>query len=184
MTQQVQDLFSFLRSKNFLDEVPPSRDGATSPAAPPPHLGDSPGGASASSAPSQHELRANEGQAMTFDIAAIGEKLRLASEAQLDAAPFGIVRVDDEGRVLFYNRYESELAGVAPEDALGQNFFMRLAPCSNNRLFYGRFKEGVRRDELQASFSYTFTYKMKPTLVDVHLYRDEASNNWILVRKR
>jgi photoactive yellow protein len=199
MTQQVQDLFSFLRSKNFLDEVPPSRDGAVSPSAPPPRLrgdekddrtndyagGDSGGGgggrAGNASAP---ELRAHGAGRLSFDLAAVGEKLRHASEAQLNNAPFGIVRVDDEGRVLFYNRYESELADVAPRDAMGQNFFLRLAPCSNNRLFYGRFKEGVRSGDLEESFSYTFTYKMKPTLVDVLMYRDNAGNNWVLVRKR
>ncbi|MFB6273887.1 MAG: PAS domain-containing protein [Salinibacter sp.] len=114
----------------------------------------------------------------------VGEELRHLGADTLNAAPFGIIRIDDEGIVQFYNRYESNLSGVPPEDAVGTNFFTELAPCSNNPLFLGRFKEGVDDGELDEHFTYTFTYKMRPTLVDVRLYRDEAGNNWILIQKR
>lgn len=121
---------------------------------------------------------------LNFDSDDIDEKLYQASHEQLNKADFGIVRVDDKGCVEFYNRYESELAGVAPEDAKGRNFFTHLAPCSNNRIFQGRFKKGIRSGEMDEQFTYTFTYKMRPTLVDIRLIRDSQSNNWVLVRKR
>jgi len=118
-----------------------------------------------------------------FEDDDLANKLRHASEEQLDAAPFGVIKVDDEGIVQFFNRYESELSGMDPEEVTGRNFFTQVAPCTNNRLFRGRFKKGVRRDELDETFTYTYTYKMRPTLVDVHLYRDDAGNNWITVQK-
>jgi photoactive yellow protein len=121
---------------------------------------------------------------LMFEGDDIGEKLQQASHEQLDNADFGIVRVDDKGHVEFYNQYESELAGVAKEDAKGKNFFTHLAPCSNNRIFQGRFKRGVRSGEMDETFTYTFTYKMRPTLVDIRLVRDSKSNNWVMVRKR
>ena len=118
-----------------------------------------------------------------FDDEDLGEKLRHVNEDRLDDAPFGVIKVDDEGEVLFFNQYESDLSGMDPDDVLGRNFFTQVAPCTNNRLFRGRFKKGVRRGELDETFTYTYTYKMRPTLVDVHLYRDEAGNNWITVQK-
>ena len=121
---------------------------------------------------------------LAFDADGVGERLRHADEATLHTAPFGIVRLDDDGTVQFYNRYESELSGVAPEDALGRDFFTQLAPCSNNHLFRGRFEEGIDTGTLDDHFTYTFTYKMRPTLVDVRLYRDEAGLNWVLIHKR
>jgi len=114
----------------------------------------------------------------------IGERLRHASDEELDNAPFGIIRVDDGGVVQFFNQYESKLSGVDPEEAIGRNFFTQVAPCTNNRLFRGRFEEGVRQDDLDTTFTYTYTYRMRPTLVDVHLYRDSAGHNWIVVRER
>jgi photoactive yellow protein len=121
--------------------------------------------------------------ALNYDDDDVGEKLRHASEEQLNGANFGIIQIDDEGEVLFFNQYESDLSGVDPEDARGRNFFTQVAPCTNNRLFRGRFKKGVRRGDLDETFTYTYTYKMRPTLVDVRLYRDDSGNNWILVQK-
>jgi photoactive yellow protein len=121
---------------------------------------------------------------LSFDADGIGERLRHADEDELNEAPFGIIRLADDGTVEFYNRYESELSGVDPSDALGKNFFTQLAPCSNNQLFQGHFQDGVESGELDERFTYTFTYKMRPTLVDVRLYRDEAGQNWILIHKR
>jgi photoactive yellow protein len=134
------------------------------------------------------EAEASEPEApatdLAFDDDGVGEELRHASTEELNEAPFGIIHIDDAGVVQFYNRYESNLSGVAPEDAIGTNFFTELAPCSNNPLFFGRFKDGVREGGLDEYFTYTFTYKMRPTLVDVRLYRDEAGNNWIMIQKR
>ena len=107
------------------------------------------------------------------------------SRDQADGANFGIVKVDDQGQILLYNKYESELAGVPVASAEGKNFFTQVAICTNNRLFFGEFKDGVTSGHLDASFNYVFTYKMKPTNVMIQLYRDQASStNWIFVKKK
>ena len=43
---------------------------------------------------------------------------RYPSRAELDALDFGAVKVDDEGVIEIYNRYESELASVSVADAI------------------------------------------------------------------
>ncbi|MEM6288771.1 MAG: PAS domain-containing protein [Bacteroidota bacterium] len=111
-------------------------------------------------------------------------KLPTMSPQELNALDFGVVKVDDEGTIEFYNTYESQLAGVAPEAARGRNFFTQVAPCSNSRLFYGRFKQGIARGDLDAQFVYTFTYKMRPTLVRVMMHKDDEGGNWLLIKKR
>ena len=107
------------------------------------------------------------------------------SREELDDLSFGVVKMDDSGTILMYNRYESELASVSPATAEGKNFFTQVAPCTNNRLVYGRFKEGIAAGEMDISLSYTLTYKMRPTNVRMRLYRDRATRtNWLLVQKR
>lgn len=130
--------------------------------------------ASASAAPSPH---------LDFADDALPEALRTASEETLNAADFGIIRVDDDGAVLFFNEAEAELSGMRPEEVRGRNFFTQVAPCTNNRLFRGRFREGLKAGTMDETFSYTYTYKMRPTLVNVRLCRDAEGNNWIVVRK-
>ncbi len=114
----------------------------------------------------------------------IVERVALMSRSQADSADFGVVKVDDSGSIVLYNRYESELAGITPSTAEGRNFFTEVAPCTNNALFFGQFKKGVANGHLNMLFPYTFTYKMKPTNVKVHMFRDEDSKtNWVFVKK-
>ncbi|MEO0512541.1 MAG: photoactive yellow protein [Planctomycetota bacterium] len=106
------------------------------------------------------------------------------SRSDADACDFGVIRVDDAGKILMYNRYETELGGVPASSAEGKNFFTQIAPCTNNSLFFGSFKKGIAAGSLNVAFPYTFTFKMKPTNVKIHLYRDAASaTNWIFVAR-
>ena len=120
---------------------------------------------------------------LAFNSKDIRRKLPFLNDRELNALPFGVIKVDDAGKILFYNKYESELANVPVHEAMGKNFFTQLAPCSNSRLFYGYFKEGIVAGSLDKSYMYTFSYKMKPTLVRVHLYRDSTGNNWVMIQK-
>ncbi|MDZ4726596.1 MAG: photoactive yellow protein [Leptospira sp.] len=112
-------------------------------------------------------------------------KLKSLSQEEADSENFGIVKVDENGKILLYNKFESELANVPISTAVGRNFFTEIAICTNNRLFYGKFKDGILKKEMDATFSYVFTYKMKPTNVMIQLYKDKVSNtNWIFVKPK
>lgn len=106
------------------------------------------------------------------------------TRADVDACDFGVVKLADDATILLFNQYESELASVAPSNAEGKKFFTQIGPCANNGLFFGAFKRGVAANNLNTTFPYTFTYRMKPTNVNIHLYRDNASKtNWVFVKK-
>ncbi|SMF00422.1 PAS domain-containing protein [Pseudobacteriovorax antillogorgiicola] len=106
-------------------------------------------------------------------------------QATADGLDFGLVEVDDQGVIKIYNQYECQLAGIQPGTTIGKNFFTDVAPCTNNKLFLGRFKNGVQANSLEVAFNYTFTYKMRPTAVAIAMYREPASNrNFVFVKKR
>jgi photoactive yellow protein len=106
------------------------------------------------------------------------------SRADADACDFGVIKLDDSGRIELYNKYQSELGGVPVPTAEGKVFFTQIAPCTNNALFFGTFKKGVAAGSMNVTFNYTFTFKMKPTNVKVHMYRDPNSNtNWVFIGK-
>lgn len=121
---------------------------------------------------------------MTFVDDKTLRKLSHMGPSEIDELDFGVVRVDDYGRVEMYNDYETRFANISFEAAFGKNFFTQIAPCTNNRLIYGRFKDGILAGELDVSVRYTFTYKMRPTLVLIRLYRDpETKANFVLVKR-
>lgn len=94
---------------------------------------------------------------------------------QADECDFGIIQLDDAGNVVMVNRYQSDLGGVPVPQFEGKHWFTKIAPCTNNGLIYGAFKKGIAAKNLNVVVPYTFTFKMKPTNVKLHLYRDNQS---------
>lgn len=122
---------------------------------------------------------------MSFIDQTVLSRLDNLDRGEVDGLDYGAVKVDDEGKILLYNRYEADLAGVEPSTAEGKNFFKEIAPCTNNKLFFGKFQKGVESNELNMAFNYTFTYKMKPTNVSIQMVRsDKDHSNWIFVKKK
>ncbi len=122
---------------------------------------------------------------MSFVPQTFLDRLPSITREQADAQGFGIVQVGDDGTIQLYNQWEATLAGVAVSAAEGRNFFTQVAPCTNNRLVFGKFKDGVQQGRLDAEFNYTFTYTMKPTNVAIRLYRHASTaTNWVFVGLR
>jgi len=120
-------------------------------------------------------------------IASHSEIRELAKKNQdeLDKLEYGVVQVDDTGIIKTFNRYEAELGQVQQAAVIGKNFFTQVAPCTNNRLFVGKFKEGVAANLLDTTIPFVFTYKIRPTSVEVQMFRDSvAHTNWVLVKRR
>lgn len=62
---------------------------------------------------------------------------------ELDVLPYGLIVLDSEGNVLFYNETEAQMAGYDREEVTGRNFFGEVAPCTRVKEFQGRFEAFV-----------------------------------------
>ncbi len=98
--------------------------------------------------------------------------------ATLDLLPYGIIVVDEEGKILYYNAREEEIANRQREDVLGKNFFSEIAPCTQVQEFYGRFKETMHRAGLVADFHFRFPFPERPREVEITLtsFQKDGSN--------
>ncbi|MBV9497380.1 MAG: PAS domain-containing protein [Acidobacteria bacterium] len=107
------------------------------------------------------------------------------TEQELDALPFGAIRLDRDGIVLSYNRTESKLTGRDPQRVIGRNFFTEVAPCTNVQEFAGRFREGVANRNMHVIFPYRFDFEMAPRDVTVTLFwSDQTETAWVFVREQ
>lgn len=97
--------------------------------------------------------------------------------ATLDLLPYGIIVVDEAGRILYYNAREEQIAGRRREDVLGKNFFKEVAPCTQVQEFHGRFEEAMQTAGLVANFSFKFPFPGRPREVEISLasFRKEQS---------
>lgn len=89
--------------------------------------------------------------------------------ATLDLLPYGIIVVNDEGTILYYNTREEQIACRAREDVVGRNFFTEVAPCTQVKEFYGRFLETMHGKGYVASFQFVFPFPDEPREVEITL---------------
>lgn len=114
----------------------------------------------------------------------IENKLSRMNDGQLDDMAFGAIQLDEKGTVLKYNAAEGDITGRDPSKTIGKNFFRDVAPCTNSPQFKGKFDEGVRNNDLNTMFEYTFDYEMKPTKVKVHMKKALTGDSfWVFVKR-
>jgi photoactive yellow protein len=118
---------------------------------------------------------------MRFDDPAARHVLDAFGQEELDALSFGVVRLNREGVVVAYNSAERAVSGLRAVHVLGHRFFEAVAPCMNNYLVAQRFLD---EPELDASFVYVLTYRMKPTPVRLRLLQAASSpNGYVLIER-
>jgi photoactive yellow protein len=104
---------------------------------------------------------------------------------ELDTLPYGMIQLDAAGRILKYNAVESRLASLPQSHAVGKQFFTEIAPCTKVQAFYGRFREGVIHEALDATFQFHFAFKQHPRDVTVRLFYSRRTRSvWVMISDR
>lgn len=106
------------------------------------------------------------------------------SDEEVNELVYGAVELDSQGTILRYNQAESELTGRKADEVIGRNFFDDVAPCTRSEEFSGRFFEGVKTGQLNATFTYLFDHQMAPTKVRIIMIKSVTSETyWLLIKR-
>ena len=113
---------------------------------------------------------------------AVAAELSGMTREQLDALPYGAIRLSARGTIISYNATEGRLAGRSPQRVLGKNFFRDVAPCTDVREFRGRFAELIETGRsIFYEFDFQFTFD-PPARVRITLLRGSGDDGvWVLV---
>jgi photoactive yellow protein len=105
------------------------------------------------------------------------------SASELDALPFGAIRLDPAGTILNYNKSEERISGRSAKEVIGRNFFQDVAPCTRVRRFFGAFQTGVERRDLSEVFDFTFRFPAATREVRIRMIYSAAPapGVWIFV---
>jgi photoactive yellow protein len=108
------------------------------------------------------------------------------SDAELDALPFGVICLDEDGTILRYNLYEARLARLDRNQVLGRNFFRDVAPCTTTDAFEGRYRRAVAAGSAATPerFEFLFDFKFGSQHVDVEIGRAPAAPRYYMIVKR
>lgn len=110
---------------------------------------------------------------------------RSEAERHLDSLQYGAFLLDKSGTVLRYNDTEAAIHGGVPKEAVGQNFFTEIAPCTRRPEFLGVFLEGVQKKNLNALFNYEFSFQGSSVRVWVCMKSDPQLPNayWMFIKR-
>jgi len=66
---------------------------------------------------------------VTFDADDLIARVAGLDAESLHALPFGVIRLDQDGKVTFFSRTEARQSGFGDRPILGRAFFTEIAPC-------------------------------------------------------
>lgn len=118
---------------------------------------------------------------MSLDHVNYQAALDAMTDDDLDALDYGVVKMDLTGKVTAYNTVEAEFSGISKDRVIGRNFFVEVAPCTNNFMIAQKYHDN---DVLDQQIDYIFTLKMRPTPVKLHLLKQSEAGSMYLVVNR
>lgn len=79
----------------------------------------------------------------SFECPDLADVVEGLGAAELDHLPFGVVRLDRDGRVVAYNAAAATLSGRGARTVLGLDFFADVAPCLSGPDYKGRIDAAI-----------------------------------------
>lgn len=114
------------------------------------------------------------------DLAALIEKL---DEKDIDALPFGAIRLDEAGIVRFYSQAERRLSGSGDRPRIGHDFFATIAPCMDNDNFRGRIEKARAAGTLDLEFTHIGDFADDDRELTVRIQSSSDRGIWIFMRR-
>ncbi len=113
-------------------------------------------------------------------------RLDEASDADLDALPYGVIGLDADGKVCRYSTFEARMAGLEREQVLGRHFFDEVGRCMNNSMVARRFDNALASGEaLDCILDYVIAFKTQLTPVKLRLLSDPAARlRYLLIHRQ
>ena len=119
-----------------------------------------------------------------FDDQDIVRQVERLSSAELDALPFGVVRLNADGEVSFFSRTEAEQSGYGSRPALGRRFFSELAPCMGSPEFRNRVEQAHADRTLDILFEHVGDFGNATRVLRIRLKAASDGGTWLLLQRR
>jgi photoactive yellow protein len=118
-----------------------------------------------------------------FDTPNLARAVEDLTPDQVDALPFGVIRLDAQDTVVLLNKTEAQQSGYDARPARGHGFFTDVAPCLDNGYFKGRIDKARRAGTLDIAFSFVGDFCDREREFDVRVQSSSGGGYWIFHRR-
>jgi photoactive yellow protein len=110
-------------------------------------------------------------------------RLERMPSSVLDALPFGVIRIDKAGEVIYFSHTEAKQSGYGDRKAIGRKFFSELAPCMGTPEFARRVESAQAAGALDISFEHVGDFDDPERRMLVRMISASAGDGWILLQR-
>ena len=96
----------------------------------------------------------------------------------LDLLPFGLLELDEQGRVRGFSPLNESYAEIHAEDVIGRDFFKEIVPVAEAEESEKKFRDFMKRQDAHERLFFTFTSAQGQIAVQIALaYLPEVNNS-------
>jgi photoactive yellow protein len=118
-----------------------------------------------------------------YDVPDLAKAIERLTEAQIDALPYGAIRLDRDGVVQYYSNAERQLSGSGSRQRPGLHFFNEIAPCMGNDHYLGRINQALSRGTLDLEFTHIGDFEDRERELTVRVQSASDGGYWIFMRR-
>ena len=118
-----------------------------------------------------------------FDTPNLSEVVEQLPVEEIDRLPFGAIKLDLSGAVIFISQRERELSGRGDRPSIGMAFFSDIAPCMNNPGFKGRIDAALEAGTLDAEFTHVGDFADRDRELSVRAQSASDGGVWLFLRR-
>lgn len=115
----------------------------------------------------------------SFDQPHLARAIESLRPEEIDALPFGTIRLDEAGRVVFYSKAEGRLSGRGDRPVLGYDFFKDIAPCMDADHYKGRLDRALKARTVDIEFTHIGDFEDRDRELRVRIQSASDGGCWI-----
>ncbi|MES1182336.1 MAG: PAS domain-containing protein [Myxococcales bacterium] len=128
--------------------------------------------------------RTKESAELTFDAEDLVARVASLDAPALDSLPFGVVRLDRDGKVTFFSRAEAKQSGFGDRPALGRTFFTEIAPCMGSPELLRRIESARDAGTLDILFEQVGDFEDATRELRVRIKSATKGELWVFIERR
>ena len=105
------------------------------------------------------------------------------SEAERDALPYGIIKLDAAGMVQVYSRPEAVLSGRKKRPTVGRDFFAEVAPCMGSPEMQGRVEAAKARGSVDVEIGWIGDFKDADGEIRIRVMSAGDGGLWLFMNR-
>jgi photoactive yellow protein len=116
-----------------------------------------------------------------FNAHNLGARIETLTQHEIDQLPFGVIRLNPEGMVLFYSATEARLSGYG-QNPLGKNLF-EISSCMGSDDFRGRIMRAMEEGPVDLEFGWPGDFGNPDRELRIRVQSARPAGIWIFIER-